>query len=81
MAINLLFKSVLIVVFKGQNSAGDMNVPIRKELRIQTQNYDRHKTFETNLIFAPYRYMDVSKNCGTPKSSILIGFSIINHPF
>ena len=26
-------------------------------------------------------YMDVSKNSGTPKSSILIGFSIINHPF
>ena len=25
--------------------------------------------------------MDVSKNRGTPKSSILIGFSIINHPF
>ena len=27
------------------------------------------------------RYMDVSKNRCTPKSSILIGFSIINHPF
>ena len=27
-------------------------------------------------------YMDVSKNFGTPKSSILIGFgTIINHPF
>ena len=26
-------------------------------------------------------YMDVSGNSGTPKSSILIGFSIINHPF
>ena len=26
-------------------------------------------------------YMGVSKNNGTPKSSILIGFSIINHPF
>ena len=26
-------------------------------------------------------YLDVSKNRGTPKSSILIGFSIINHPF
>ena len=26
-------------------------------------------------------YMDVSKNRGTPKSSILIGFSLINHPF
>ena len=26
-------------------------------------------------------YMDVSENSGTPKSSILIGFSIIHHPF
>ena len=25
--------------------------------------------------------MGVSKNRGTPKSSIIIGFSIINHPF
>ena len=25
--------------------------------------------------------MDVSENRGTPKSSIVIGFSIINHPF
>jgi len=25
--------------------------------------------------------MDVSENSGTPKSSILIGFSVINHPF
>ena len=25
--------------------------------------------------------MDVSENSGTPKSSILIGFSSINHPF
>ena len=28
-----------------------------------------------------YIYMGVSKNNDTPKSSILIGFSIINHPF
>ena len=28
-----------------------------------------------------YDHMGVSKNSGTPKSSILIGFSIINHPF
>ncbi len=27
------------------------------------------------------KYMGVSKNIGTPKSSILIGFSIINNPF
>ena len=25
--------------------------------------------------------MDVSENIGTPKSSFLVGFSIINHPF
>ena len=29
----------------------------------------------------PTAYMSVSKNRGTPKSSILIGFSITNHPF
>ena len=28
-----------------------------------------------------HTHMDVSKNRGTPKSSIWIGFSIINHPF
>ena len=28
-----------------------------------------------------YIYMDVSENSGTPKSSILTGFSIINYPF
>ena len=27
------------------------------------------------------KYLDVSENSGTPKSSILIGFSIIYHPF
>ena len=29
----------------------------------------------------PGSYMGISKNRGTTKSSILIGFSIINHPF
>ena len=29
----------------------------------------------------PNLHLGVSKNSGTPKSSILIGFSIINHPF
>ena len=34
------------------------------------------------IVFTEYMiYMDVSENSGTPKSSILIGFSIINHPF
>ena len=28
-----------------------------------------------------FSYTDVSENSGIPKSSIQIGFSIINHPF
>ena len=39
----------------------------------------------SNCIFSPFlgkdSHVDVSENNGTPKSSILIGFSIINHPF
>ena len=35
----------------------------------------------TNFMIQDYTYMDVSENGGTPKSSILIGFSIINHQF
>ena len=33
------------------------------------------------IVMMCYVYMDVSENNGTPKSSILIGISIINHPF
>ena len=33
------------------------------------------------VLHAHLAHLGVSKNCGTPKSSILIGFSIINHPF
>ena len=36
---------------------------------------------QCSLIVYIYIYMGVSTNNGTPKSSILIGFSIINHPF
>jgi len=36
--------------------------------------------FVKNKQFWSY-HLDVSQNSGTPKSSILIGFSIINHPF
>ena len=36
--------------------------------------------WEKKIIITHY-YMGVSENSGTPKSSILIGFSIINHPF
>ena len=35
----------------------------------------------SNLQCCSCGYMGVSENSGTPKSSILIRFSIINHPF
>ena len=36
---------------------------------------------ESSILPETGKYMGVSKNDGTPKSSILIEFSIINHPF
>ena len=36
---------------------------------------------ESLIAFATGVHLDVSENSGTPKSSILTGFSIINHPF
>ena len=35
----------------------------------------------SKISFWKFNQLGVSKNSGTPKSSILIGFSIINHPF
>ena len=47
--------------------------------------YDHRNTFEGCWVSIipgnKKKHIDVSKNRGTPKSSILIGFSIINHPF
>ncbi len=43
---------------------------------------DIEKTWKIQYIqSSKIQYTGVSKNRGTPKSSILIGFSIINHPF
>ena len=41
----------------------------------------RTGAWEREIFGAKRGYMDVSENGGTPKSSILIGFSILNHPF
>ena len=42
------------------------------------KNCNHHKALE---VWKNVEHMDVSENSGTPKSSILIGFSILNHPF
>ena len=39
------------------------------------------KKNKTAVLMIPQKHMGVSKNRGTPKSSILIRFSIINNPF
>ena len=41
----------------------------------------KHPDIELKLKKRWYVYTDVSEISGTPKSSILVGFSIINHPF
>ena len=40
-----------------------------------------HGVYRSSKGFANLDDMGVSKNRGTPKSSILIGFSMFNHPF
>ena len=47
----------------------------RRVAKIQVEESQDDETF------SPCFDLGVSKNRGTPKSSILIGFSIINHPF
>ena len=43
--------------------------------------YDTDTKFIQYLFATVSNYKGVSKNNGTPKSPILIGFSIVNHPF
>ena len=49
-------------------------------LSFASKMYKCNQSIEMNFC-CNKMYMDVSENSGTPKSSILIGFSIINHPF
>ena len=49
-------------------------------LHLHIKSYRTHETGVFTYMNG-LDYMGVSKNNGTPKSSILIGFSIINHPF
>ena len=48
--------------------------------KVPAIGWDMLVFLEGNRLHTPL-HMDVSENSGTPKSSILIGFSIINHPF
>ena len=40
-----------------------------------------HPYYMLHIHICIYLYMGASENNGTPKSSILIGFSIVSHPF
>ena len=42
---------------------------------------NRRNSLKPTMLLRWFFYMDVSENSGTPKSSILVGFSIVNHPF
>ena len=55
-------------------------IPPKKTSKKTTQRATKHQKKKQPPLFFLHQ-MGVSKNSGTPKSSILIGFSIINHPF
>ena len=50
-------------------------------LRFRTLPVPSPRAIGAQIFVEGIYYMGVSKNSGTPKSSILTGFSIINHPF
>ena len=60
----------IVVSIRPQSMVG----PIERQASLQRRRY-------VWGLFLEGRYMDVSEKRGTPKSSILIGFSIINHSF
>ena len=62
----------------GQDSFQEVGVAWQKDSKKKSQKMGNEIL---NIHTYIYIYMGVSKNRGTPKSSILIGFSIINHPF
>ena len=51
------------------------------EIRSSFREVEDGKNWATKKNIISFHCMGVSKNSDTPKSSILIGFSIINHPF
>jgi len=54
---------------------------IWRDLILSRKYEPQNKNWHRNKTEAKTKHMDVSKNRDTPKSSILIGCSIINHPF
>ena len=64
---------------------GTSSVPVPTELSADKEPEPEKDPAEVEAqqkdLKSKIHYMDVSENRGTPKSSILIGFSIINHPF
>ena len=78
--------------FKGSLPSNHSQLLKQLHLDRFTIGFNSYDTKSLRQIVAPWKKMhpkkkawkasmDVSENSGTPKSSILIGFSIINHPF
>ena len=64
--------------FESRDRPGGPGVAESARLRLAVGTKGRCATQRWWFVFGD---MGVSNNSGTPKSSILIGFSIINHPF
>ena len=73
---NRLFK-VYMGWFSYKSNFGNSTYSCSQVIFILVQQFRFYLKSKTTI----HLHLGVSKNRGTPKSSILIGFSIINHPF
>ena len=74
----------MMMISKFRISKAPPHFQVRRRRLNQSSKTSRSFAPLTKVESSPidvYIYMGVSKNNGTPKSSILIGFSLINHPF
>ena len=71
------------ILQRSQNSFHQIHIQLVPKNSVPRWNVCVQSLVWTNekIITKPKTYMGVSENSGTPKSSIQIGISIINHPF
>ena len=70
-----------LMVQKSQGQPPELDVRLPKPATLTVDKLPFPPSTPKRRKFWKNQHVDVSENSGTPKSSILIEFSIINHPF
>ncbi len=74
-----LFYYWMLFRFQPEKLPGEAKGGLWKKFSVPSNKHSN--STHPYTVYSIQVYMDVSKNRCTPKSSILMGFSIINHPF